>query len=324
MKRFIIRYKSTGFLVAGVIIVAIFPLILPSYWTQLLTQVLIMALFATALNMEIGYAGMMPLGQAMFLGLGAYSFGIFFLKVHASLAPAIVLALILCIIVNAIIGFLCLRGKPMTFGLLHLAFNILFATVIAKWISVTGGDVGLTGIRRPSIFSDNLSFYLMVLVIVIICYMIIRTIMNSPFGKIAQGLRENEERLIFLGINTKRYQLILFVISGFFAGVAGILLAMLNRGAFPSYIQLILSAEAMMMCLIGGAFSFWGPTLGAALVIIFSNTVSNYVFYWQGILGMIMVVTVLGFRGGILRKRTSKMKISAPGTNRASPEETVK
>lgn len=323
MARFIIRNKSIGFLVAGVIIVAILPLILPSYWTQLLTQVLIMALFATALNMEIGYAGMMPLGQAMFLGLGAYSFGILILKAHISLAPAIVLALILCIIVNAIIGFLCLRGKPITFGLLHLAFNILFTTIAAKWISVTGGDIGLTGVPRPRIFSGNISYYLMVLGIVIVCYIIIRTIMNSPFGKIAQGLRENEERLIFLGISTKRYQLILFIISGFFAGVAGILLAMLNRGVFTSYMQLILSAEAMMMCLIGGAFSFWGPTLGAALVIIFSNTVSNYVFYWQGILGMIMVATVLGFRGGILRKRTSKMKISAP-SNRVSPEETVK
>jgi branched-chain amino acid transport system permease protein len=319
MARFIIRNKSTGFLVAGVIIVAILPLIIPSYWTQLLTQVLIMALFATALNMEMGYAGMMPLGQAMFLGLGAYSFGILILKVHISLGPAIVLALIICIIVNAIIGFLCLRSKPITFGLLHLAFNILFTTIAAKWISVTGGDIGLTGVPRPRIFSGNTSYYLMVLGIVIVCYIIIRTIMNSPFGKIAQGLRENEERLIFLGISTKRYQLILFIISGFFAGVAGILLAMLNRGVFTSYMQLILSAEAMMMCLIGGAFSFWGPTLGAALVIIFSNTVSNYVFYWQGILGIIMVTTVLGFRGGILRKRTSKMKIFAPRTNKVKP-----
>jgi branched-chain amino acid transport system permease protein len=319
MVSLIIRHKSIGFLVAGIIIVAICPLIIPSYWIQLLTQVFIMALFATSLNMEMGYAGMMPLGQAMFLGLGAYSFGILITKAHISLAPAIVLALIICIIVNAIIGFLCLRGKPMTFGLLHLAFNILFTTVVAKWITVTGGDVGLTGIPRPQLFSGNLSFYLMVLGVVVICYIVISRIMNSPFGKIAEGLRENEERLIFLGINTKRYQLVLFIISGFFAGVAGILLAMLNRGVFPSYAQLMLSAEAIMMCLIGGVFSFWGPTLGAALVIIFSNTVSNYVFYWQGILGIIMVATVLGFRGGILRKRTRKTKITSTFLKKLSP-----
>lgn len=314
----IIRNKSVGLLIAGVIIIAILPLFIPSQWTQLLTQVLIMALFATGLNMEMGYAGMMPLGQAMFLGLGAYSFGILISKVHLSLAPAVVLALIICIIVNAIIGFLCLRGKPMTFGLLHLAFNILFTTIVAKWIPVTGGDVGLTGLPRPHIFSGNESFYFMVLGTVIICYLIIYMIMNSPFGKIAQGLRENEERLIFLGIDTKRYQLVLFIISGFFAGVAGILLAMLNRGVFSSYVQLILSAQAIMMCLIGGAFSFWGPTIGAALVVIFSNTVSNYVFYWQGILGLIMVATVLGFRGGILRKRSRKTNVSVTGVDKLS------
>jgi branched-chain amino acid transport system permease protein len=318
MTHIIIRNKSIGLLVGGVIVVAILPLFVPSQWIQLLTQVLIMALFATGLNMELGYAGMMPLGQAMFLGLGAYSFGILISKAHMSLAPAVVLALIICIIINAIIGFLCLRGKPMTFGLLHLAFNILFTTVVAKWIPVTGGDVGLTGLPRPHIFSGTESFYFMVLGIVLICYLIMRTIMNSPFGKIAQGLRENEERLIFLGINTKRYQLILFIISGFFAGVAGILLAMLNRGVFTSYVQLILSAQAMMMCLIGGVYSFWGPTIGAALVVIFSNTVSNYVFYWQGILGMIMIATVLGFRGGILRKRSGKTKASVASANKLS------
>ena len=309
MNRLFSKYKIIGSYILGIIIIALLPTVLPMHWKQLLTQVLIMALFATALNMEMGYAGMMPLGQAMFLGLGAYTFGIFYLKLHMPWGLAILTALIACIIINAIIAFLCLRGKPVTFGLLHLSFNMLFATIVAKWIPVTGGDAGLTGIPRPTIFSSNYSFYLMVLGIVVICYIIIWMIINSPFGRVAQGLRENEERLIFLGINTKRYQLILFVISGFFAGVAGIMLAMLNRGVFPSYIQLILSAEAMMMCLIGGSLSFLGPTLGSALVLIFSNTVMTYAFYWQGLLGVLMVATVLGLRGGILRKSTGKLKM---------------
>ena len=319
MTRVIFRNKSLGLIIAGIIIVALLPLFIPSQWIQLLTQVFIMALFATGLNMEMGYAGMMPLGQAMFLGLGAYSFGILVVKAHMSLAPAVILALVICIIINAIIGFLCLRGKPITFGLLHMAFNILFTAIVAKWIPVTGGDVGISSLPRPHIFSGTEPFYYMVLGVVIICYFIISAVMNSPFGKIAQGLRENEERLVFLGINTKRYQLILFIISGFFAGVAGILLAMLNRGVFSSYVQIILSAQAMMMCLIGGVYSFWGPTLGAALVVIFSNTVSNYVFYWQGILGVIMIATVLGFRGGILRKRRGKTKAPVPSINKLSP-----
>lgn len=315
MKRPLFVNKKIGFYILGVIVIALLPLVLASR-TALLTQVLIMALFATGLNLEMGYAGMMPLGQAMFLGLGGYSFGIFYMKVHMPWGLAIVAGLILCLIINAIIGFLCLRGKPVTFGLLHLSFNMLFATIVAKWIPVTGGDAGLSGIPRPGIFSGNYSFYLMVLVIDIIFYIVIWTIINSPFGRIAQGLRENEERLTFLGINTKRYQLILFIIAGFFAAVAGIMLAMLNRGVFPSYIQLILSAQAMMMCLIGGSLSFLGPTLGSAIVIAISNTLPNYVFFWQGILGVIMVATVLGFRGGILRKKSGKAAVPAGSINK--------
>jgi len=298
-------------IIFGVVALALVPLILPSYWNQMLTQVVIMGLFATALNMEMGYAGMMPLGQSMFLGLGSYAFGILLLKGHVHYAVAIIVGLLICIAINAVVGFLCLRGRPITFGLLHMAFAILFVTLVAKWIPLTGGDAGLTGIERLGIFSNNYYFYLLVLAVVVVCYVAMRIIMFSPFGRVAQGLRENEERLTFLGINTKTYQLILFIVAGFFCGVAGMLLAMLNRGIFPTYISLILSAQAMMMCLIGGAYSFWGPSLGSAAVIIFSNTVSNYTEYWQGILGMIMMGTVLGFRGGILRKRGTKIKLAA-------------
>lgn len=327
MMQVLFRHKSIAFVILAVIVVAIFPFFLPSYWTQMLAQVIIMALFATALNIEIGYAGMMPLAQAMFLGLGSYSFSILIIHLGMPWGIAIVVSLVFCVIVNIIIGYLCLRGKPMTFGLLHMAFGILIGTIVAKWIDITGGDAGLAGLPRPGIFDDNRYFYLFALGVTVICYIIIHFIMHSPFGKIAQGLRENEERLVFLGLNTKMYQLTIFVISGFFAGVSGILLALLNRGTFPSYVALILSAQAMMMCLIGGAFNFWGPTLGSALVIIFSNVASNYVFYWQGILGVLMVGTVLGFRGGILRKGKSSHKLNlnpVPNIEKTSPEEKIK
>jgi branched-chain amino acid transport system permease protein len=301
------RRRSIIFIVIGVAIVAFLPEILPSSWTKMLTQVLIMALFATGLNMEMGYAGMMPLAQGMFLGIGAYSFSILIIKLDVPFALAIVLGLIISVIINIILGYLCLRGSALTFGLLHMAFGITITTLIAKWIDITGGDAGIAGVPRPGILVNNWYFYLVTLGVVLICYFLMYRIVSSPFGKIAQGLRENEERLRFIGINTKRYQLTIFVLAGFFAAIAGILLSILNQGAFPSYASLILSAQAMMMCLIGGAFSFWGPSLGSALVIIFSNQISNYTKLWQGALGTVMVVTVLALRGGILRKRKTVM-----------------
>jgi branched-chain amino acid transport system permease protein len=268
-----------------------------------------MALFASSLNLQVGYAGMLPLGHSMFLGFGAYSFGLLFIKGDLLLIPALLAALFISIAASTIVGYLCLRGDPMTFGLLHLGFNIFLSTLINKWIRFTGGDSGIMGIPRPSLFSDTLRFYYFVLAAVSICYILMRILIKSPFAKVAQGLRENEERLRFLGVNIRRFQLVLFMISGFFAAVAGILLAMLDKGVFPAYISLTRSAEGLMMCLIGGMSSFLGPSLGAAIVVIISTVTSTYIYQWQGLLGIIIIACVIGFRGGILGGRRTQSKL---------------
>jgi branched-chain amino acid transport system permease protein len=306
MLQALVRRQSIFYIIIGVAILVPLPFALSNYWLLLLSKVLIFALFATSTNIEMGYAGMMPLGQSMFLGFGAYTYGILFLKSGLSMPLAILGSLVLSLFVNIGIGFLCLRGKAFTFGILHMGFNILATIIIAKWLSMTGGDTGLTGIPRPGLFSSPLMFYFLVLAIVLICYIIIWMIVNSPFGRIAQGLRENEERLSFLGINTKMYQLTIFVMVGFFSAVAGILLAMLNRGTFPQYVAILQSAQVMMMCLIGGMFNFMGPTLGAVIIVIFSSVASDYTRYWEGLIGIIMIVCVIALRGGILKAKRAR------------------
>jgi branched-chain amino acid transport system permease protein len=286
--------------ILATVILTILASFLPEHRSELITRMLIMALFATSINMQVGRAGMMPLGQAQFFGLGAYAFGLLCVKGGISLPFAFTLALLISIVVIGIIGYLCLRGDSLTFALLHLAFNILLVTVAAKWISLTEGDQGFTGVPRPNLLPGNFGFYLFVLVVVLISFILIWMIINSPFGKAMQGLRENEERLRFLGIDSKRFQLAIFIFSSFFAGVAGILWAMMQRSVFITYMSLILSAEGLMMCLIGGMLSFFGPSIGAAIVVIVSTVASTYLHQWQGLLGLIIIVCVLGFRGGIL------------------------
>jgi branched-chain amino acid transport system permease protein len=188
-----------------------------------------------------------------------------------------------------------------------LAFNILLFTVAAKWIALTDGDMGFTGVPRPGLFPGAFGLYLFVLLVVLICCILIWMITNSPFGRVMQGLRENEERIRFLGIDSKRFQLVIFVFSGLFTAVAGILWAILQMSVFNTYMSLILSAEGLMMCLIGGMSSFFGPTIGAAIVVLVGTLASTYVREWQGLLGLIIVVCVLGFRGGILGTRKSTM-----------------
>jgi branched-chain amino acid transport system permease protein len=304
------RIKTIGGSVLLVLALVALAFVLPEDWTGLLTKILIMALFATSLNLELGYAGMMPLGQAMFMGISAYAYTILFVKAAVPLGLAALGSLGISLIANIVIGFLCLRGEEMTFGLLHLSFNILFFTISNKWLAI-GGDAGLAGAIRPEFLTGSLSFNLFVLGVVVLCYVIMRIIVGSKFFKIAQGLRENEERLKFLGINTRRFRLAVFVISGFFTSVAGILLAMQNGGAFPAYLNALLSAQGLMMCLIGGMATFMGPSIGAAITTIIITEISNYIYLWQGILGIIIIGCVIVFRGGILGGRQARKRPSS-------------
>jgi len=303
----LIHNKQLIFAILATAILTILASLLPEHRSELITRILIMALFAMSINMQVGRAGMMPLGQAQFFGLGAYAFGLLCVKGGVTLPLAFLLALLISVVANVIIGYLCLRGDSLTFALLHLAFNILLFTVAAKWISLTSGDMGFTGVPRPGLFPGRFGLYLFVLLVVLICYILIWMITNSSFGQVMQGLRENEERIRFLGIDSKRFQLIIFIFSGLFTAVAGILWTILQMSVFNTYMSLILSAEGLMMCLIGGMSSFFGPTIGAAIVVLVGTLASTYVREWQGLLGLIIVVCVLGFRGGILGSRKSTM-----------------
>jgi branched-chain amino acid transport system permease protein len=297
-------------LIFGVLVTVLLTILaafLPEHRSELITRMLIMALFATSINMQVGRAGMMPLGQAQFFGLGAYAFGLLCVKGGLPLSYSLLFALLISLVAIAIIGYLCLRGDSLTFALLHLAFNILLVTVAAKWISLTEGDQGFTKVPRLDLFPGNFGFYLFVLLVVLGCYILIWMIVNSPFGKVMQGLRENEERIRFLGIYSKRFQLVIFIFSSLFAAVAGILWAMMQKSVFITYMSLILSAEGLMMCLIGGMSSFFGPSIGAAIVVVVSTLASTYLEQWQGLLGLIIIVCVLGFRGGILGGKRGTM-----------------
>jgi branched-chain amino acid transport system permease protein len=305
--RWLSRTRTVGgsaLLVAGLVALAF---LLPGNWTDLLTKCIIMALFATAINLEVGYSGMLPLGQAMFLGISAYAYTILFVKFGVPLSVAALASLGSSVLANLVIGFLCLRGEAMTFGLLHLGFNILLFNTSMKWLAI-GGDAGLAGAIRPAFLTGSLPFNLFVLAVVAACYVVMRVIVGSPFFKLAQGLRENEERLTFLGVNTRNLKLAVFVISGFFTSVAGILLAMQNGGAFPSYMSALLSAEGLMMCLVGGMSAFLGPSIGAVITTVIVTEISNYIYLWQGILGIIIIGCVIAFRGGILGRRRAVVR----------------
>ena len=294
---------------AAVLVVCILlNFVLPGTAVSIYTKALIMVLFALSLNIQIGYAGMMPLGHSTLLGVGAYVYTLM-VRANCNMLLSAVAAVAASAVMGVIIGFLCLRGKNgMTFAFLSMGIATLVYT-IAIQSNFLGRDVGLSGAKRPSFASTTVAFGVMVTVLVLLCVFVLYQLLHSPFARTITALRENQERLAFLGVDTYRLQLVTFVISSVFAGAAGVLYAMFNSGAYPTFLNTSMATQGMMMCLIGGMNTFYGPILGAAIVTTIITEVSNLTTYWQTVLGVIIIACVLFFRGGILGSRpTGKRK----------------
>jgi len=177
---------------------------------------------------------------------------------------------------------------------------MIFYTIAGTWYSLTGGDNGIVGLAVGRLLSSPTIYYFFVLLIAGACVMLMKVIVDSPFGIILRGIRENPQRLRFIGINVTRHQLITFVIAGFFAGVAGTLFALLDRSVFPTTLYWTRSGELLLMILLGGMHHFAGPAVGAALLVYLDKFISDYTEYWPFFLGMAFLAIVLFFRGGLV------------------------
>lgn len=273
---------------------------------SMITKVLIFGIFALSLNLIFGYAGLFSLGHAAYLAVGGYTAGILILRYNFEsfwfVAPASVL---MAAMVAALFGVIALRASGIYFLLVTFALGQLVFSVVLKWESMTKGSNGLAGIPHPqlgvSLFSWNaLSFYYFVFLAFIVCFWVLYRIVNSPFGYALQGIRECEVRMRSLGYNTWLYKYLAFVIAGLFAGVAGVLFAHLNSIIAPSHASLMTSSVAMLMVIIGSDRVFFGPVIGAALVVFLEYFSSIYTpARWPLVLGGVFVVAVSFLRGGI-------------------------
>jgi branched-chain amino acid transport system permease protein len=186
------------------------------FWIWVTTEMIIMALFAMSLNLILGFGGMVSFGHAAFFGAGAYTVALLMKKAGWPLYLALPAAPLVAAIVAAVIGWFCVRLLGLYFAILTLAFSQLLYMIIFQWYTFTGGDDGIHGIPRPE-FLDPTNYYLLCLVLFLICFVLMRMIVNSSFGLSIRTTRENLERAKFIGINVRRYQLINFIIAGAFA-----------------------------------------------------------------------------------------------------------
>lgn len=286
-------------LVASVLLMALVPLAGSTYLLYLATQILIFVLFATSLNLLVGYGGLISFGHAAFFAIGGYSCAILLRSYGVPVVFALPGAMVITAALSVVIGYFCVRLTAYYFSMLTLAFGQLVWAVAFKWRGVTGGDDGFLRITIPGWLSTPTSFYLFCLVVVVIAMAALWVVAHSPLGRTMMAIRENEVRAGFLGVNTRRIQLIAFALAGTFAGLAGGLFAMFNRSIFPNSAWWLQSAEVLIMVVLGGIGSFFGPAVGAVTLILLNRLTLQLTEYWPALLAIILIVTLFFFPNGI-------------------------
>ncbi len=294
------------------VVVALFvPAAGSRFYTFVANDVAILALFAVSLNLLLGYTGLVSFGHAAYFGIGAYTAGILMKKLGVPFVLAFPAAGVLAGVFALVFGFFCVRLTKIYFAMLTLAFAQIVWAICFKWNDVTGGEQGMPEIPYPDLgwmerlplvgalrTSDH--FYLLTVAIVAVCLWALRRVVGSPFGRILTTIRENPERAEFIGVNVRRWELIAFVIAGAFAGLAGALFGIFNRGIFPDFVYWSKSSEVLIMTILGGIGYFYGPAVGALVLLVLNQQITSYTQYWPFVLGTILIVLLFAFPGGIV------------------------
>jgi len=274
-----------------------------SFYVNIMSQVLISAIFAAALDVLVGYAGLISLGHAGLFGVAAYGAAIA-LGAGIGHFGAIAIALVAALVVTAIFAVLALRTTGIGFIMITLALGQILWGLAYRWIDLTNGDNGLSAASRPAPFGLSLasadSFYFATLILFCIAIAAIAIFTRSPFGASLRGTRDQPRRMTALGYDVWAIRFFACLFSGFWSGVAGILFFYYNQFVSPHALALSASAEVLLMVIAGGSGTLLGPIVGAALVVAMKNVASAYIERWNFTLGAIFVLIVLFMPEGLV------------------------
>ena len=278
-------------------------------YIELGERVVVLGLAAMSVNFLLGYTGVLSFGHAAYFGLGAYGAGMTIRYLVPSTGAGLVVGILAGTLAGAIIGPLIVRLRGVYFAMVTIAFGQVFYFIAFRWNNVTGGDDGLLGwTRMPlnlgfttvDILHNPRAFYYFILVIFAISVGAMAWILRSPFGRTLIAIRENERRARFLGIPVDRHIWISWVISCCFVSVAGALYALLNNFVDPRALYWTQSGDFVIMAVLGGMRSFWGPLIGAAIFVLLQDYLSSQTQNWMSFVGLFFVLVVLFFPRGIL------------------------
>jgi len=295
--------KSVRWIVLAVVLAG-FPLVGGEFYINLTTQIFIAAIFAAGLNLLVGYGGLSSLGHASYMGVAAYMsawLSLSFSMPHWASAP---LALGATTLMACLFGVIALRATGLGFLMITLALSQVLWGLAYRWVSVTNGDNGLSGLTRPQPFGINLdgavAFYYFCLVITVIALWMISRLVHSPFGAGLRGTRDQPRRMAALGHNVGMVRWLTFVYAGFWGAVAGLLYVYYHKYIHPTALSLTSSAEGLLSVIAGGSGTLAGPVVGAAIVVLLKNYVSAYVERWNFLLGLVFVLIVIFMPDGLV------------------------
>jgi branched-chain amino acid transport system permease protein len=315
------RVWQSGWLWAGLVLIGliIYPQLVSRYYIVLSTEVVILALLATSYNLIFGYAGLVSFGHAAFFGLGAYAMALLTKNYGSPMLLALIAAPVVAAIFAFVIGWFCMRTIRLYFSLLSLAFAQLLYVIVYQWASFTGGSDGLQGVPRPEVLGSYASYYYFTLGVTLLCMLIMWFIVNSPFGWSLRAIRENTQRSQFLGINDRYYKIVAFTLAGAFAGVAGGLYSQFQKWADPDLLFWTTSANPVLMSILGGMFSFVGPSVGAVIFVALREIIKVRTDYWPMVLGVVLLTLVLSVPDGIVGFLGTKARLLLSGKKAESP-----
>ncbi len=314
--------KETLAVFFGLCVLAIIPLVSSEYITILLTRALILAIVAVSLNILIGNTGLGHIGHAAFFAVGAYTAAILEVRYHWNFLTILLFSGVMPALFAAAAGLLLLRAAGLVFLMISLAIAMCIWGLIYRWVSLTGGDNGITGIPRPHLgipldLAGTTNFYYFVMFFFILALILMVMLIRSPFGKTLLGIRDSESRMKVLGYDVWLHKYLVLIITSAFAGIAGNLYVYFNTFIGPNVADLGSCMDFVLMMVIGGIGTIVGPILGSVIIVLLKELVSVYTERWLLFLGIAYVITatyapegIVGLWRDFIRRWT--MKLSVP------------
>jgi len=307
MRRSVTAYWTGFAIILALLVIA--PLVLPEFWRRFVTEILIWGLLAMSSDILIGYTGMVSFGHSVFFGLGMYCAAAALLSVKPpSLWLAILYGLAGAIVVATCVAYFATRLRDIYFSITTLVFSQIFYVIIFTWTEVTGGENGLAfsqpALSIPGLWSARftpVTLHWFVLAVVTISFLLLRRVTQSPFGMVLQAIRENEPRARAIGYSVERYKIVAVMLSGLFAGLAGVLYAVQNKFAAPDFVFFLISGEVVIFNVMGGMGTLVGPVAGAAFFLLLREGLSRYFTeYYLIPVGIIFTAMVIFMPKGLL------------------------